>query len=99
MGQFPAMASTNPDEPSDRTSIRRDRRRDHPSGQGARRSPAEGVLSLLRLVTFWMAVFLPFVVGGMLMSGLGSADEWRLFGLLGATSVLALYVGHPYARN
>ena len=93
------MASTNPDETSDRTSFRRGRRVDGRSGQPARRSPADRVLSLLRLVAFWVAVFLPFVVGGVLMGGLGSADEWRLFGLLGVTSILALYLGHPYARN
>ena len=93
------MASTNPDETSERTSISRGRRVDRSAGQRAGRSPADRVLSFLRLVAFWMAVFLPFAVGAVLMGGLGSADEWRLFGLLGVTSMLALYVGHPYARN
>lgn len=53
-------------------------------------------LSALRVAAFWTAVFLPFLAGGVLLSGPESPAEWRLFGALVATSVVSMYVGHPH---
>lgn len=89
------MPSSSHDDTTDRTTagsgrraVRRPRR--------TRRSPAARVLALLRQVAFWTAVFLPFAVGATVLGGLGSRADWRLFGLLAVTSVVALYLGHPY---
>ena len=59
-----------------------------------RASPAERLLSALRTVAFWAVVFLPFAAGAVYLNGLESPGDWRLFVVLAATSVTALYLGH-----
>jgi hypothetical protein len=67
--------------------------------QSRRRSPAERVVGALRRVAFWTAVFLPLVAGGVMLTGLHSVAQWRLFAALAATSVVALYLGHPHGEG
>ena len=55
--------------------------------------PAQRLLSVLRAVVFWTAVFLPFAMGATLLSGLDSPGDWQLFAVLLVTSVVALYLG------
>ena len=80
------MTASNPDESADRTATGERSR--------SRRSPAERVVAGLRVVAFWLAVFLPLAVGGLVLPGLESPAQWRLFVVLATTSVVALYLGH-----
>lgn len=52
----------------------------------------------LQAGAFWMAVFLPFVVLGVLASGIHGMGEVLVFVALVALNLLAFVVGHEYRR-
>jgi hypothetical protein len=54
---------------------------------------------LVRLVSFWSAVALPFLSAGLLASGLGTTGETAAFLALVGLNVLALVAGHGHARD
>ena len=80
------MATPNGDRTTNGTAVGERR--------STRRSPGEWVVAALKRLVFWLAVFLPLAVGGVVLPGLESAAQWRLFAVLATASVVALYLGH-----
>lgn len=66
------------------------------SGQFA--AVIERIAHVLRALAFWTAVVLPFLYLPLLLEGL-TGQEWIALGGLLAMNVVALVVGHEYARG
>jgi len=62
-------------------------------------SIGDSLLTPLRAVAFWTAIALPFLHVPLLASGLESGSVRMAFALLVVANVVALVVGHPYARE
>lgn len=56
------------------------------------------IVHVLRALAFWTAVVLPFLYLPLLMDGL-AGQEWVALGGLLVVNVVALVVGHEYARG
>ena len=81
------MTSSKSEEPSGRRTARNE--------VDARFPVADRALDALCVSAFWTAVVLPFAAGAVLLTGLESPAEWRLFGAVLVSSVVSLYVGYP----
>jgi len=61
--------------------------------------PGENVLSPVRVLSFWVAVALPFLYLPLLASGLDSSSVTIAFLALLAANAVTLFVGHPHRRE
>jgi formate-dependent nitrite reductase membrane component NrfD len=57
------------------------------------------LLAPVRGIAFWIAIALPFLYVPLLASGLESSAVRLAFVALVVCNVVALLVGHPYARD
>lgn len=88
------MASSNPHESDEQEGI--ESRLDGGLSEALSSPAKHRTTRALRVVAFWTAVVLPFVVLFVLLSGLESTNDWLLFVALVASNVVSLYVGHPH---
>lgn len=57
------------------------------------------VFDPVRAIAFWTAIVLPFLYVPLLVSGLDSPPLRTAFVVLLVANGVALFVGHPYARD
>ena len=65
-------------------------------GSVLERLGVDSLASQIRMVSFWMAVALPFLHVPLLFRGLGGPSETLTFLGLLALNLVALLVGHPH---
>lgn len=58
-----------------------------------------GLVASIRVVSFWLAIVLPFLYVPLLATGLSDAAETFAFLGLFTMSVLSLYVGHSHRAD
>lgn len=80
------------DEPNGAQAV--DATRNAESSMGFLTSGVQRTVRLVRTVSFWAAVILPFLV----VTGLSSIDQWTLLLAVLSLNGISLYVGHPYCR-
>ena len=61
--------------------------------------PRENVLAPVRVLSFWVAVALPFLYLPLLLTGLETTTVTTAFLALLAANAVALFVGHPHRRE
>lgn len=59
---------------------------------------APGLATPVRVMSFWMAIVLPFLYVPLLVTGLSDAAETVTFLGLFVANLVALYVGHSHRR-
>lgn len=61
--------------------------------------PRDDVLAPVRVVSFWIAVALPFLYLPLLVTGLETPTVTAAFLALLAANAVTLFVGHPHRRE
>lgn len=61
--------------------------------------PPENVLEPVRILSFWVAVALPFLYIPLLVTGLDNPTVTTVFLVLLVTNAVTLFVGHPHRRE
>ncbi|PSP28616.1 hypothetical protein BRC65_01835 [Halobacteriales archaeon QH_2_65_14] len=61
--------------------------------------PSQLLVRLVKRVAFWAAIVLPFLHLSLLVMGPNSRSALIAFIVLVLLNVVALYIGHPYARR